>query len=341
MKFRGSSSSRRSARPSELLHRLRIAFAVLFATTSVGTTGYMILGLSFVDALYQTVITVSTVGFREVGTADQIDTDYKFFTIVLIMVGAGAVLYTLGVLIETLIEGRLSEEFGRRRMQRTIEDLSNHVIVCGWGQVGQSIAGTLTGEGHDVVVVDRRQKVADEQLHVVGDATDDAMLSAAGIDRARALVVALDTDADNVYVTLSGRAFAERLFIVARANDSDAEDKLYRAGADRVVNPHQLGGAHMAALVSQPNVTEFLDITMNNRELAITISELEVGPASMLARRAIKDLDLAGNTILAIRRADGAFDHHPDLSLPAGVGDVLIALGTSSELSALHEEFDG
>ena len=142
-------------------------------------------------------------------------------------------------------------------------------------------------------------------------------------------------------MTLSGRAFAERLFIVARANDSDAEDKLYRAGADRVVNPHQLGGAHMAALVSQPNVTEFLDITMNNRELAITISELEVGPASMLARRAIKDLDLAGNTILAIRRADGAFDHHPDLSLPAGVGDVLIALGTSSELSALHEEFDG
>ena len=158
MKFRGPSSSRRSARPSELLHRLRIAFAVLFATTSVGTTGYMILGLSFVDALYQTVITVSTVGFRELGTADQIDTDYKFFTIVLIMVGAGAVLYTLGVLIETLIEGRLSEEFGRRRMQRTIEDLSNHVIVCGWGQVGQSIAGTLTGEGHDVVVVDRRDK---------------------------------------------------------------------------------------------------------------------------------------------------------------------------------------
>lgn len=310
---------------------------VLIAALAVGTGGYMLLGLSLIDAVYQTVITVSTVGFREVG---EVDDEYKLFTISLIMVGAGAVLYTLGVLIETLIEGRLTEEFWRRRMKRRIEDLSDHVIVCGLGQVGDSIVAMLVNEGRDVVVVDRREDVTIDQLLVVGDATDDSILAEAGIPRASALVVALDTDADNVYVTLSGRAVSESLFIVARANDPTAEDKLFRAGADRVVNPHRLGGAHMAALVSQPNVTEFFDIAMNNRELAVSISELAVAAGSDLAKRPLDEVDLAGNTILAIRRVDGAFDHHPDLSIPAGVGDVLIALGTAQELMALHREFD-
>lgn len=329
--------SKYHAQPSALWRRLRVAVGVLIGVLGFGTGGYMLIGLSPIDAIYQTVITVSTVGFREVG---EVDGRYQAFTIGLIMVGAGAVLYTLGVLIETLIEGRLTEEFGRRRMERRIEALSDHVIVCGWGQVGESIVAMLTNEGRDVVVVDRKEDVVVDQLCVVGDATDDKVLAEAGIARARALVVALDTDADNVYVTLSGRAAAESLFIVARANNPTAEDKLYRAGADRVVNPHRLGGAHMAALVSQPHVTEFFDIAMNHRELAVSITELEVSARSELSRLPLDGVDLAGNTILAIRRTDGAFDHHPDLSIPAGAGDVLIALGTASELQALHRKFE-
>lgn len=338
MKLIRRSRHRHQLNKSELWRRLQIAVGVLVGALAIGTAGYMALGLDFVDAIYQTVITVSTVGFREVGDVTRA---YQTFTIAMIMLGAGAVLYTLGVLIETLIEGRITQEFGRRRMEKRIEGLQNHIVVCGWGQVGESISATLTEEGEDVVVVDRREDVAEHHLRVIGDATNDSVLSEAGIERARALVVALDTDADNVYVTLSGRATRDNLFIVSRANNAYSEEKLFRAGADRVVNPHKLGASHMAALVTQPNVAEFLDITMNDRELAVSISELTVDATSALARLPLAEVDLAGNTVLAIRRADGSFDHHPDMAMPAGVGDVLIALGTASELRDLHESFDG
>jgi len=337
VKFYRRRHRRHHPHASELWRRLQIAVGVLLGVLAIGTAGYTALGLSVVDAVYQTVITVSTVGFREVGDVTR---SYQAFTIVMIMVGAGAVLYTLGVLIETLIEGRITQEFGRRRMEIRVEELKNHIVVCGWGQVGESIAATLMDEGQDVVVVDRREDVAAHLLRVIGDATDDAILTEAGIERARALVVALDTDANNVYVTLSGRAAREDIFIVSRANNAYAESKLYRAGADRVVNPHKLGASHMAALVTQPNVAEFLDITMNDRELTVSISELTVASSSALAHQPLSEVDLAGNTVLAIRRVDGSFDHHPDMAAPASVGDVLIALGTASELRELHESFD-
>jgi voltage-gated potassium channel len=323
---------------SDLWRRLRIAAAVLVGILAVGTWGYVFLGLDVVDALYQTVITVSTVGFREVGDVQDVDTGYKMFTIGLIMVGAGAVLYTLGVLIETLLEGRLTHEFWRRRMERNIDQLSGHVIVCGWGQVGQAIVSTLTGEGKAVVVIDREDppEMPEDQLRIVGDATEDSVLSEAGIDRADALVVGLDTDEANVYVTLSGRAANPKIFIVARANAPEAEAKIYRAGANRVVNPHRLGGAHMAALVSQPHVTEFFDITMADRELAVSISEIVVPAGSPLTQKPLAECDLAGTTVLAIRRSNGQFEHRPPESTVASPHDVLIVLGTDDELSEIR-----
>lgn len=319
---------------SDLWRRLRLAVLVLCSVLATGTLGYTMLGLNVLDAFYQTVVTVSTVGYREVGV---VDNSYQVFTIGLILVGAGSVLYTVGVLIETLIEGRLTQEFGRRRMERRIDQLSDHIIVCGWGQVGKAITATLLSEGREVVVVDRDSnlEVTDDQLFVVGDATDDHILAEAGIERARSLVVGLNHDADNVYVTLSGRAARADLFIVARAMSVLSEPKLYRAGADRVVNPHQLGGAHMAALVTQPHVTEFLDITMGDRDLAVSINEVHVPAGSMFTRRPLSECNLAATTVLAIRRTDGAFTHHPDLSQPAVEGDILIALGTADELRQL------
>ncbi len=319
---------------SDLWRRLRTAVAVLVVVLTAGTVGYRIIGLNTLDALYQTVVTVSTVGYREVGVVDD---RYQIFTIVLILLGAGSVLYTIGVLIETLVEGRLTREFGRRRMERTIETLHDHIVVCGWGQVGQAISNTLEAEGRDVVVVDRRDDIDDiAHLRICGDATEDGVLSLAGVERARAMVVALDSAADNVYVTLSTRALNPSIFIVARATSPGAEAKLYRAGADRVVNPHQLGGAHMAALVTQPNVAEFLDIAMHDRELAVSLCEVTVPEGSGLLDHPLAHAERDGITILALRRSDGRFVHHPDRTVPPAVGDVLIALGTEDEHAELR-----
>ncbi len=319
---------------TDLWRRLQVAVAILIGVLVAGTVGYLLLGLDLVDAIYQTVITVSTVGYREIG---EVDTSYQLFTIALVMFGAGSVLYTIGVLLETLVEGRLGSEFGRRRMERDIQHMSDHIVVCGWGQVGQAISDTLAKEGCDVVVIDRRHDQVDTgHLHMVGDATEDGILTEAGIERASALVVALDSAADNVYVTLSARALNAALFIVARATSGQAEPKLYRAGADRVVNPHQLGGAHMAALVTQPNVAEFLDIAMHDRELAVTITEVDITADSPFLGHPLADAELGGVTILALRERGGRFVHHPDLSMRPAPGDVLIALGTDEEHDALR-----
>jgi voltage-gated potassium channel len=319
---------------TDLWQRLEVALVILIGVLVAGTVGYLLLGLELIDAVYQTVITVSTVGYREIG---EVDTSYQLFTIALIMFGAGSVLYTFGVLLETLVEGRLGLEFGRRRMERNIQHLNDHIVVCGWGQVGQAISTTLANEGRDVVVIDRRDDRVDEgHLHMVGDATEDGILTEAGIERAAALVVALDSAADNVYVTLSARALNAELFIVARATSSQAEPKLYRAGANRVVNPHQLGGAHMAALVTQPNVAEFLDIAMHDRELVVNIVEVTVTEESPFLEGPLAEAELGGVTVLALRQHDGRFVHHPDLSMCPEVGDVLIALGTNEEQEALR-----
>ncbi len=218
---------------------------MLTAILAAGTAGYVLLGLDLLDALYQTVITVSTVGY---GDPEDIGGRYQLFTIALILLGTGTSLYTIGVVIEMLFEGRLDDHIRRRRMQRSIDSLSGHAVVCGYGQVGQAIAAAMIDAGTDVVLIDSNSDVDPGDLHLVpGDATHDSTLRNAGLERASSLVVALDSDADNLYVALSARALCPELFIVARANSGDALPKLQQAGADRVINPHQIGGAHMAA----------------------------------------------------------------------------------------------
>ena len=233
--------------PQDPWGRFLAGLAGLAAVTAAGTFGYYRLGLSAGDALYQTVITISTVGYGEVG---EITGSYRVFTVLLIMFGTGTALYTLGVLIESLFEGRLDDQMRRRRMQKQIDRLSGHVVLCGFGQVGRSIHRELAAAGRTVVVVDRREFDADaELLHVMGEATDDDVLLAAGIDRADTLVLALDSDVDNVFVALTGRSMRPGLFIVARSNQSSSEPKLRQAGVDQVVNPHEIGGSRMASLV--------------------------------------------------------------------------------------------
>ena len=317
--------------------RLGGAMIALTLVVVLGTVGYLLLGFSLLDAAYQTVTTVSTVGFREVRPLTPAG---EIFTMVLILVGVGATLYAFSVLIETLLEGRLNDLLGRRRMEQSIAAMSDHVVICGWGRVGRAIAGEVVAAGRDLVIVELDEDRVEGVDHpvVMGDATDDAVLRAAGIERAAALVAAVDGDAANSFITLSARALQPNLFIVARARSHDSEEKLRRAGADRVVNPQSIGGARMAAFVLRPNVAEFLDVVMHEQSLEFRLEEVPVAPDSAIAGRSLRDTQLRDRTgalVLALRDADGVFQTNPGPDAQVSAGQVIIAIGTQDELDAL------
>lgn len=320
--------------------RVRLGLLVLVLVLLVGTVGYVILGLGVLDAMYQTVTTVSTVGFREMVPESDVDTPFKVFTIMMILGGTGAVLYTVGALFESLVEGGLTDEIRRRRMQQEIDDLEGHIIVCGIGQVGSAIADELSRAGREVVLVDKREVVlGGGRLFVLGDSTDDGVLVKAGVTRASTLVLAMDSDADNLFVTLSARAIRPDLFIVARASLASTEPKLLQAGADRVVSPHSIGGTRMAALVLQPKVADFLDVVMHDRQLEVRLSEVPLTESSPFAGSQLGVCDIRGRsgaTVLGLVRPDGTFVTNPQLETELHAHDVLIALGTEDQLRALR-----
>ena len=315
-----------------------LGFLALAGIVVVGTTGYMVLGFPWLDALYQTVTTITTVGFKEVHPLDDAG---QIFTIVLILAGVGTALYTLTVGLELIVEGHLGAAMEKRRMEKQIDSLRDHVIVCGWGRVGRAIAKELHEAGREVVIVDNdpdRVALVSGHPTVLGDATSDDVLHQAGIERAGALVAALSTDAENLFITLSGRALRPDLFIVARAREESSIEKLTRAGADRVVNPQEIGGARMAAFLLQPHVTEFLDVVMRDRSIELRLEEVEVPPASAFLGQSLRSArvrDRTGALILALRLPDGTFLTNPDPDTVLVAGQVLIAIGTGEQLRTL------
>lgn len=323
-------------RPTDPWQPVRRGFLLLTLVLVAGTIGYMLLGLGLLDAVYQAVTTVSTVGFREVGESTG---PWKVFTITLILVGTGTVLYTLTMTLETLIEGRLTDHFRSRRMTREIDQMSGHVVVCGWGRIGRRAATDLAAAGRDVVVIDRDEAVRDSPVpFVVGDATDDAVLAAAGLDRASTLIAVLNGDSDNVYLTLSARALRPDIFIIGRARVESAEARLMQAGADRVVNPQAIGGARVAALTLQPHVVEFLDVVMHDGSLEFRLEEVRVPATSPLVGRSIRDANIreaTGAMVMGLRDVDGTFLANPGPDIVFSPDQVLIGIGTPSQLAAL------
>jgi voltage-gated potassium channel len=307
----------------------------------VGSIGYALLGLTPLDAMYMTVTTITTVGFREVNGPD-VTTTEKVFTMIVIVTGVSTVLYTFTLGVQVVVEGQLREFVGRRRMDKKISQMRDHVIVCGWGRVGRAVAHDLVRDGKDVVVVDvdaDRVRTLDTPT-VVGDATLDTTLRAAGIEHAAALVAALEGDAENLFVTLSSRAIKSDLFIVARARQEESVPKLERAGADRVVNPQELGAARMASFVARPHVAEFIDVVMHERSMEFRMQEVEVTDDSSLAGVSLRDANLrqrAGVLVLALRQTDGTFTTNPDPDTIIQPKHVLIAVGTDTDLARLEE----
>ena len=324
--------------PKDPWGRFWAGVSVLVLVTAAGTFGYYRLGLTVGEALYQTVITITTVGYEEIGPVTD---NYRVFTILLIMFGVGAALYTLSVLIESLFEGRLDDEIRRRRMHKKIERLSGHVVLCGFGQVGRAIYRELSAGERTVVVIDRRELIDEGLAHaVVGEATDDSVLVSAGLERASTLVLALDSDVDNLYVALTARSMSPGLFIVARSNNSSAEPKLRQAGVDRVVNTHEIGGSRMAALVLQPDVVDFLGVVMRDEEFAVRLAETPVTTDGPFAGRTVSNSGInesTGATVLALRRGESFLTSPSDDYLLAA-GDVLIVLGTKEQLAELNSK---
>lgn len=316
-----------------------VGFVVVLAVIVVGTVGYVVLGFGVLDALYQTVTTITTVGFREV---EPLSAAGQVFTIVLILAGVGAALYTLTALLEALVEGHIGEAMERRRMDRQIRALRGHVIVCGWGRVGRAVARELDHAGRAVVVVDvdddRIAAIPRTYLHVAGDASDDEVLRKAGIDRASALVAAVATDAVNLFITLSGRSLQPDVFIVARAREESSVNKLLRAGADRVVNPQEIGGARIAAFVARPRVTEFLDVVMHAGETELVLEEVHLNPGSALVGLSLSEArvrESTGALVLAVHDDDLGRITNPGPDVQLKAGQSLIAIGEPAELGRL------
>lgn len=322
---------------------MRRGLIALAVVVGGGTAGYVGLGFSPLDSLYQTIVTVSTIGFS---TRRPLDDAGKVFTIFLILFGVGTALYAFTATLEMILEGHVRDLVRRRRMERQIARMAGHVIVCGWGRVGREVSRFLVASGRDLVVIDRDAGRAGDVPHpcVHGDVTDDETLLAAGIERAATLVAALDTDADNLFVTVSARSLRPDIQVIARARNDTSEPKLLRAGADRVVNPQRLGGDRMAAFVVQPHVVDFIDVIMHDGTLEFRLEEVAVPPSSPLDSATLRSTQLhdrTGALVLAIRHPDGSFVTNPSPTLPITRGDVLISVGTASQLHALSRFVGG
>jgi voltage-gated potassium channel len=320
------------------MDRLRLALGMMSAVTIFGTAGYWLFGLSLLDAVYQTVTTITTVGFSEL---KEFGNGEKIFTIILIIVGVSTVLYSFTLVVQVVVEGQLKELRGRRRMTRQINKMSGHTIVCGWGRVGAAVAHDLEREGHDVVVIDQSpDRVGDLRFPIIiGDATRDETLKAAGIERASALIAALHGDAENLFVTLSGRDLVPDLFIVARARSDESIPKLTHAGANRVVNPQELGAARMASYVSSPNVAEFIDVVMHEQSVEFRMREFVIADFCPIAGKTLRAANLredSGALVLALRSPGDNFTTNPTGDYRLEPGHVIVAVGTDEDLLRLE-----
>jgi voltage-gated potassium channel len=319
-----------------LAGRYRLPGGMLVAATAYGIAGYvLLLGWSLREAVYMTVVTLSTVGFREVRP---LGATGEVFTITLILFGLITVFAFLGATTEVITSGRLQATLRRRRVRHDIGGLRDHFIVCGYGRVGRAAVLEFTQQGIPVVVIDHRPEVAQELddaglPHLCDDASREGTLRAAGISDARGLVCALDSDALNVYVTLTGRALKPDLLVVARASDPESTDRLQRAGADRVIQPYALSGKLMASVAIRPAVVDFLDLVAVAPDLRL--EELMVRAGSVVDGLRVDDVPdrFPGVTILA-RRPAGSWEMQPQP--PAGTvlapGDLLVALGPVAAL---------
>jgi voltage-gated potassium channel len=326
---------------SILPRTLLIAGTLLVGVVLFGTAGYVALEhWAWFDAFYMTVTTITTVGG---GEPAPLDVAGKWWTIAVVAFGFGVLTYTVLALVAYVIEGHLGEEFNARRMRRRVAKMQDHFILCGFGRVGREIARDFTAEKIAFVVVDINpdslQRAAAQGFTVMnGNAADVGTLQAAGVERARGLVTAVDDDADNIYVTLSARILKPDLFIVARANAEDAERKIRLAGANRVISPYTIGGRRMASLAMRPTAVEFVDTVLSADNGQLLLEDLTIRPGSAWIGRALIELFPQDDEafVLALKR-DGEMRFRPAADTELRSGDELVTAGPPEAIRALEQ----
>lgn len=325
------------------MRQLTRPLLILIAIALVGMFGYMHLeGWPLLESFYQIVITLSTVGFREV---QPLSTAGRLLTIFVIIFGIATVTYLVRRIIEFAVEGQLFGIRRRQRIMKALERIKDHYIICGYGRVGQWVVDEFVNEKTSVVVIDEDPAVEEELAArslpcVTGDASSDDVLQRAGVTRALGLVAVTDTDAENVFITMSARALNPAIRIISRANDSDTEAKLFRAGAEGVICPLRIAGSRIASMLLHPATTGFLDIVTRRGEEELRIEDLPIREGSALAGVTLQGAAVrakTGSMVLGIRRLSGASDLNPSPSTVINPGDRLVVLGTRAQLSTLEQ----
>ena len=320
---------------------LIVSLSILILIIAAGTIGYMTIeGWQFVDALYMTVITISTVGFKEV---NQVSAAGRIFTIFLVFSGVGFTLYVAAAVVQFMVEGRIRIILGRRRLDKKIDRLKNHYIICGYGRIGRVLCRHLKRAGIDVAVIEKdpgQITVMDEDgiLYIAGEATDENILLKAGIKRAQGLVAALATDTDNVFLVLTARQLAPEIFIMARSSQETAKIKLRAAGANSVESPYEMGAVSMAHRIIRPTVTSFLDLAFAHKRRDIQMEEIPVSSASELVNIQLKDSGIRQKynlIIIAIKKSDGSMQFNPSFEAVIAPHDTVIAVGEADNLQKL------
>jgi len=315
---------------------------VLFIIIGIGLFGFVVLeGWSFLEALYMVVITLSTVGFKEV---KELSDAGRVLVITIIVLGVGTVAYTVSQLVELMVEGQIIGWRRRRTMEKKISELKGHYIICGFGRVGHEVAHEFSAEDVPYIVIDSKEETAKELgekgvPYIIGDMTSDEVLEDAGIKAAKGLIASADSDTSNVFVTLSARVANPNLYIIARASSIESAAKLKKAGANMVVSPYFIAGRRMAAMAVKPVAVQYLETVMHGEHIELKMREFKAEEGSSIIGKTIAESNIkskSGAMIVAIRKPTGKFNLQPSGHTKIEDGDVLIALGTLEQLTKME-----
>lgn len=328
---------------TRLWRRALFIFGILAAILLVGTIGFVVIdGFTIFDAFYLTLVTITTVGYSEIGTLSQ---SGRVFNVGIIITGVLALLLAMGTLTQTVLELELSNYFEKRRAKRMIQKMENHFILCGYGRMGRGAARELAAAKAPFIIIDKNEEKVEMAMNlgflaVQADCTRDETLREVGIDRALGVISTLGTDADNLFLVLSAKSLNPKLRVATRVSEEEAEAKMQRAGADVIYAPFSTAGARMSQSLLRPHVHEFLDFTTSTMGMDVRIEQVQVSVNSEFTSKSLGQAQLRrdlGVIVLAIRKINGEMQFNPPAEAPIVSGEHLIVMGPAEKLRQLEK----